>query len=312
LGSLNAPAAVPALAGFARQPDREVHEAALAALASIGDESALNAVAPLLEDPSTEVRRAALAALGQFKSRTALPHLREAYQDAALRTEATAGLTQRPDARSLGAYLDGLASRNATLREKSRKALAAIQVEALPQIEAKLASLNSDVVAAPAKTLEAGDYLAFALTNPGDATRGKGLFNDPAGVACGKCHRVSGEGGDIGPDLSGIGAQFSREQLAESILFPSRAVRGCYNQVTVETKDEEEISGLVRAETNEHLTLRPADGRDQRIAKSQIKRRTNSELSLLPDGLHAVLSLQEFADLLAFLETLKTGMPAKD
>jgi quinoprotein glucose dehydrogenase len=276
---LKAAAAVSALAGFVRHPDRELREAALGALAQSDSDAALNAITPLLDDASAEFRQGAVTVLGEFKTKAALPFLLRAYQDTTVRAEATAALTRRPDLRAFDAYLDGLGSKNATLRERCRKALASVEAEALPLIETKVDVLSPEVLAelrlafgssdaarksrlfaAPAKTLEPSDYLAFAVKNSGDSVRDKTLFFDAAGVACGKCHRVAGEGGDIGPDLSGAGSQFSREQLAESVLYPSRAVREGYNQVTVETKDGDEVSGLVRTESNEELVLRTADG----------------------------------------------------
>jgi len=73
----------------------------------------------------------------------------------------------------------------------------------------------------------------------------------------------------------------------------------------VETKDDETFEGLVKAETNETLTLRDANGGNRQILKSDIKDRRNSQLSLMPEGLEAAMTPDDFADLVAYLVSLK-------
>jgi putative heme-binding domain-containing protein len=109
----------------------------------------------------------------------------------------------------------------------------------------------------------------------------------------------------LGPDLSSIGAQFDRAALAESILFPSKAVREGYQQILIETKDDEIFSGVIKTESAEAVTLRDASAREHIIPRNSIKSRRNSALSLMPEGLQSALSLEEFADLIAYLSTLK-------
>ena len=76
----------------------------------------------------------------------------------------------------------------------------------------------------------------------------------------------------------------------------------------METKNEETFEGLVKAETNDELTLRDANGNNRRVSKGDIKDRRNSQLSLMPEGLEAGMTLQDFADLVAYLISLK-GQP---
>src|SRR5262249_9355719 len=120
------------------------------------------------------------------------------------------------------------------------------------------------------------------------------------------CHSINGRGGSVGPDLSLIGAQFSRAQLIESVLYPSRAVREGYQQIIVEVKDEETISGVLKADTADGLTLVDASGRTNFVARASIVDRRTSELSLMPEGLQVGLTPGEFADLIAYIESLKT------
>ena len=161
---------------------------------------------------------------------------------------------------------------------------------------------------AKAQKLEPADYLDFALKHDGDVARGRKIFHDLSGVACTKCHRVAGEGVDVGPDLTTVGAQFGRAEIAESILYPSKAIREGYQRVEVETKNEQTFEGLVKAEANDELTLRDANGNNRRVSKADIKDRRNSQLSLMPEGLEAGMTLQDFTDLVAYLVSLK-GQP---
>jgi putative heme-binding domain-containing protein len=149
------------------------------------------------------------------------------------------------------------------------------------------------------------DFLAFAMAQPGNAERGKALFVDSAGVACVRCHRVGELGENIGPDLSGIGSQYTRRELAEHVLYPSLKVREGYGQVTAVTKDGQVIAGILTADSDGDVTLRDADGRMQSLRRANLAELTKSDVSLMPEALEAGLSLHEFADVIAYLESLK-------
>jgi putative heme-binding domain-containing protein len=265
-------------------------------------------------------------ALGDLRDRTIIPTLLEAYRDPVVRPAALVALVRVPDLRALDAYLDGLGGRDAMLREGCRRALTALRDRALPAIEAKAGRLSPEVMAqlrrvyedhGPArrgrlfavemKALEPEVFLRFARTQAGDAARGRALFHDRGGLGCVKCHRIGGEGGEVGPDLGGIGAQMDRGQLAESILYPNRAIREGYQATTVAMADGRVYSGLVRSESGEALILRDAEGKDHEILKSEIEERKSGTTSLMPEGLQVGVSPQDFADLIAYLESLRTA-----
>jgi len=324
LGQIKATGAAPAVAAFARHEDPEVRQAVLSALVRIGGDPAVTALSRLLDESPADIRRAAVVAIGELKARSALPRLLEAYRDGETKWEAVSALAHLPDVRALGAYLDGLAGKNPELRAACRKAIESVGDQALPAIEAKLTELSPVTVAelqkiyaenararesrlfeTKAKKLEPADYLEFALNHDGDSGRGRRIFRDLGGVACIKCHRVAGEGADVGPDLTTVGTQFGRAEIAESVLYPSKAIREGYQRVEVELKNDETYEGMVKAETNDELTLRDANGNNRRVSKADIKDRRNSQLSLMPEGMEAVMTLQEFADLVAYLVSLK-------
>jgi len=327
LGELGSAAAAPDLLRVLSSANERLRLTAIAALTQIGDGSRAPALMDLLGDPSAEVRRAAIRALGAWKAVGALPALLQAFEREETRFEAAGALALMPDARALDPYLFGITSASATLREDSRKALGAIAPATLPSIEARLLAgtlppaalgplrriyagvpqaASSELLNRPAKELSIPEYRDFALKTSGDPRRGRKLFEDQKGVACIKCHAAGGgPGGDLGPNLASIGAQYGRDHLAESILEPSKVVRDGYRQEIVALRTGDLLPGVVKSETPEGLVLQTADGEKRRLPRASIRERTASALSLMPEGLQAGLTLEEFADLVEYLASLR-------
>src|SRR5882672_7687006 len=153
--------------------------------------------------------------------------------------------------------------------------------------------------------LDPKTYGEFAKKNAGDAARGRGLFSDVKGVACIKCHRVYGEGGEVGPDLTGVGLKYGRDHFIESVLYPSAKILDGYKQTMVLTRSGVVIAGRFLGDSGEELTLMDAEGKRHVVKKSEIDQKKEAELSLMPEGLNTGLSLQDFADIVSFLESLK-------
>ncbi len=157
----------------------------------------------------------------------------------------------------------------------------------------------------------ARDALArFAVEVRGNPARGRAVFVDREKARCILCHRVGGEGGAIGPDLSGIGGKFARLHLIESVLEPSRQIVDGYRATLVATSDGRLITGLVKNETNERLTLVNGETHEHVVLKPEIENRKFLDVSIMPEGLATGLSREQFADLIAYLETLRSaGQP---
>jgi len=153
--------------------------------------------------------------------------------------------------------------------------------------------------------LDPKTYQDFAKKNAGDAVRGRALFADPKGVACIKCHKVAGEGGEVGPDLTGVGLKYAKDHFIESVLYPSAKILDGYKQTMVLTKGGNVIAGRFLGDSGEELTLMDAEGKRHAIKKDDIDRRKEADLSLMPEGLNTGLSLQDFADIVSYLESLK-------
>jgi putative membrane-bound dehydrogenase-like protein len=474
LGNLKAIDAIPTIASRLGSDDIRVRNAASDALTNIGGPAVTKALVPLLKDKKVEIRRLAIAALGSLKSPAAVDPLLQAFADPETKAEAVAALSGIVDPRAVGAYLFGLGSKNAPVRDACRKAILALRAESYPIIADALTSgsltpevvgelqsiystklpvlwsslglfpvgsplpfdvaqvptkgdfkgigdkkvrwktptgndrtsstldlrkeqkptepaiayalgelfspdageveltgridggdltlwLNGEIVhdtkkpekltikaklkagknvllarstyamggwnlsiTAPAakagpiytakasKQIDPKAYSAFAVKNTGDAAKGKLLFADLKGLACAKCHKVSGgEGGEVGPDLAGVGAKYNREVLIESILLPSKQILDGYHQTVIDTASGKKIIGIVRGESPTEITLIDVENKKHVIKKDDIDDRKLSNLSAMPEGLHNGLSLEEFAHMIAYLESLKEKPPEK-
>lgn len=141
----------------------------------------------------------------------------------------------------------------------------------------------------------------------GDAGKGKALFTASVktDMQCMKCHKVNGQGGEIGPDLSAIGTKGSRQNLFESILYPSRAIADQHVSWVVGTADGQTITGLLVKETDTALTIRDANGKDTVIDVKNVESRKKSAVSLMSEDLVKTMTETELVDLVAYLETLK-------
>jgi putative membrane-bound dehydrogenase-like protein len=157
---------------------------------------------------------------------------------------------------------------------------------------------------------------AFALAtktdgswlHAGDAKKGEKVFRDQTGPLagiCATCHTVKGQGGQVGPDLSAIAANYKRADLITSILEPSKTIALGFEQVMVETGGGDTFFGALRSQTDDELTIVGADAVKHVVKKTDVKNRTDMKTSLMPQGLTLALKPEDFVDLIAFLETLK-------
>ena len=161
------------------------------------------------------------------------------------------------------------------------------------------------VAQSPARTPSLDAYRKHATTREGDVARGAKLFADEQKLACSKCHSVDGSASKAGPDLFAVGDKFGRRDLVDALLMPSAVISPGYGTVIVETKAGDEFQGILKQATDSGVQLMGADGKLVSIAKSDIKEQRGSKISLMPEGLQAGLSLQEFTDLTEYLASLQ-------
>lgn len=139
-----------------------------------------------------------------------------------------------------------------------------------------------------------------ALLRGGDASRGKKLFAERADWACQRCHKLGNEGGDVGPNLTGLGKRLTREQILESIVYPNRTIASGFETVILTLTDGESKVGVVMSEGRGRLILNsPEEGRIQ-IPLDRIKSREQAPSSM-PEGLTEMITRGEMRDLIEAL-----------
>jgi len=140
------------------------------------------------------------------------------------------------------------------------------------------------------------DELAPIILRGGDPNRGKLVFEE----LCSKCHAHSGEGGDVGPDLTGMAAH-PPEELLVHIFDPSRSVEGNFVQYTVATVDGRILGGMLASETRTSFELIDSEGESHTVLREDVEEFIATKKSVMPEGFESQATPEELADLMAFL-----------
>ncbi|MBK8506448.1 MAG: c-type cytochrome [Saprospiraceae bacterium] len=144
---------------------------------------------------------------------------------------------------------------------------------------------------------EAIEKMKTAMTLQGHEKTGLEIFE----AQCATCHRFGTKGNQVGPDLTEISRK-SKETLIHDILDPNAGADPVYINHIAEMNDGQVFSGIVENETDDVIFLRMMGGVEKNLAKNQIKSFNSTGLSLMPEGLEGVMTPQDLADLLAFLQ----------
>jgi putative heme-binding domain-containing protein len=140
-----------------------------------------------------------------------------------------------------------------------------------------------------------------------DFDKGRQLYG---AVACSSCHRFNGDGGAIGPDLSGVAGRFSPRDLLESIIEPSKEISDQYGMITIIKKNGDQLSGRVANLNADNLNIAEnmlAPGDFTNVKRGDIESIQPSALSPMPEGLLNSLDRDEILDMLAYM--LSRGDP---
>ena len=148
------------------------------------------------------------------------------------------------------------------------------------------------------------DFRRHAMTNLGNPDKGKAIFEGKRAL-CSQCHTTNGSNLLAGPDLAAAGNKFSRADLILSVLEPSANIMTGFSLLTVTTKDGAIYSGTVKESSQDELVIAAAGNIRHKIQKKNIKEQITSPLSMMPQNLHAALSIDEFTNLITYLENLK-------
>jgi putative membrane-bound dehydrogenase-like protein len=155
----------------------------------------------------------------------------------------------------------------------------------------------------PAKQIAELESLLSKVSG-GDPRRGLAVFHSSK-AACGACHQLGYKGGNIGPDLSKIGAIRSERDLLESIAFPNASFVRSYEPVIATTNSGVVHSGTRLDESGSEITIVKSATEKVRLKIADIEEIRPGNISIMPSGLTQQLTVEELADLIAFLKTAK-------
>lgn len=137
-----------------------------------------------------------------------------------------------------------------------------------------------------------------AAINGADPVHGKAVYLR----TCEACHKMYGEGGVLGPDLTGSN-RTNTAYLLGNILEPSSEIQDDYKMVVITTQDGRTYSGNVVAENDRQVTMRIVGQDEVQISQADIQSREVTPKSMMPEGLLQYLTDEEILDLVAFLQT---------
>jgi len=144
---------------------------------------------------------------------------------------------------------------------------------------------------------------------PGNPEHGRRLFF--ADSSCALCHLVDGQGGFIGPSLSGYGKIHGETEIREAVLDPGKSFNSRYAMAEVVTHQSNRFNGVIRNEDNFSLQLQGLDGTFYFVKKTDILTIKRQTQSIMPADYATRLSKSDIDDLVAYLMTAVTGKPSQ-
>jgi putative heme-binding domain-containing protein len=175
-----------------------------------------------------------------------------------------------------------------------RNILAGKDAELIKQVKMLWGSVRQD--RNPEREKVVNEMRSFLRQNRGDPVAGAQVFKN----VCAQCHKIHGEGQDVGPDIT-VNGRSDFDQLLSNVFDPSLVIGAAYQAVTVATAKGQFITGLVVEDNPQRVVLKLQGGKLETIARADIDQITVSQVSLMPEGLEKQLKPKEIADLFAFL-----------
>ena len=264
------------------------------------DRTAKAELVSLLASDDAQLRRAATEALGRIGDKGAVaPILAMKAADRFAFHTAAYALYEIADVAALTPDAPGFAG------EVSRTTLAMLSLPK-PAMSPALPLIAPTAPPDPAirqQQIAHVDALV-ARTKNGDAKRGGELFRGGKAL-CSTCHAVAREGGTFGPDLTKIGGIRTARDLIEAVAFPGSSYVRSYEPLLVRTRAGAEHLGILKNEAQDAIMLSTSATTEVRLRRVEVAAMTEGPVSLMPPGYDALLSPEEFSDLIAFLQMLR-------
>ncbi len=229
---------------------------------------------------SLEEKQGAFAILANLGSSEAADKLLNEWVDAAIAGqvpgEIILDVLDAAEVRARGAKGSG------SLKQKVEKYRAAHQASATDQLVPYLESLMG-----------------------GDAERGRNIFLNNSAVYCQRCHKLDGQGGEVGPQLNGLAAEPERDRryMLEAIVQPSAKIAKGFETVILVLTDERTVSGIIKSEDKKEIRLITPENKEIVVPLAEVDSRRTGP-SAMPADLHTKMSRRELRDVVEFLASL--------
>ena len=236
----------------------------------------------------------AVRAVGKIKGEEVGAFLLDNWRNftSAVRAAAGEGLTPSPE--RLAMLIDAMEGGDISVRTLPTR----VRHRLIMHQDVALRERARSVIERPAaERAEVMERYQMVLDLEGNATRGKPIFDEH----CAKCHQLDGIGKEVGPDLATVRSRPAQYILGD-ILLPSRSIEPEYEFYVVETSDSRTLDGVLGPQTPESITLRREGGKEDIIARNQIKRMYTTELSSMPEDFDKQINVDQMADLICYIK----------
>jgi len=326
---------------LAKSSNAEVQQLVQTLSLTFGSKAALDALRKVLVDGKANLadRQKALAALLAARDRALPEVLRGLLREKALRRDALRGLGAFEDLKTsssilrIYAKLDAAGKRDALTTLASRVSFAKALMAAVTRGTVKANELPADIVrqlrahrvkginatldkvwgvsrsTPAAKLAEIAKYkklLETKVDRPDNLPRGRSVFQR----TCAQCHKLYGEGGEIGPDITGSNRN-NLDYLITNILDPNAEIPNDYRTTILRTKDNRVLVGVIHRSGGQSVTIAtPAEV--VTVAKRDVAAIDPQNFSMMPEGLVLALKEDELRDLVAYLRgSRQVALPVK-
>ncbi len=167
----------------------------------------------------------------------------------------------------------------------------------IPDRDQRIAELTQGLPAADARLKQLITKVSSGFTVSDDApVAGLAVFKK----SCVACHRIQNEGGKVGPQLDGVGIR-GIERILEDVLDPNRNVDGAFRATVIVTNDGVTVTGLKLREEGGAVIIGDAQGKEVRVAMTDIDEQRQTNLSPMPSNFAEQLKEDDLRALLAYL-----------
>ena len=324
-------------AQLARSSDADVRDLSAELSRIFGDEEATDRALETTQDKSAVLakRRRALHSLLTQKNPQVSELLEQLLDEPDLRLDAIRGFAAIENARApkilLNRYAKGtvpdrraIIETLATRRQYAAALLEAIKKKQVPKADVPAHVARSlDLILGDAFGKVFGDVRKLSedraplmakyrklitdeALSTADAVKGRVVFSK----TCASCHKMYGEGAEIGPDLTGSN-RGNLDYLLLNSVDPSYDVPDGYKVVVIVTVDGRVLNGVVAEEDGQRVILKTVEQPRGVVLKADIASRHVSEKSIMPDGQFEQMKPQELLDLVKYMQTVEQVELAK-